>query len=113
MLITMVHCETPSGTHLHTFFLLSARVFVCYPYYREVEYPGEVIGLTITGYILFVSLHPGVTNPVEPIGQIAREVDALFYVDFVSSAFGEPLFVDKWNIDLGLLGTQKVLRRHI
>jgi aspartate aminotransferase-like enzyme len=33
----------------------------------------------------------------------------LFLVDFVASAFAEPLEVAKWNIDLGLLGSQKVL----
>lgn len=41
-LITLVHCETPSGT----------------------------------------------LNPLKPIGDIAKKVNALFYVDFVASAFG-------------------------
>lgn len=63
LLITAVHCETPSG----------------------------------------------VLNPLAEIGAIARELDALFYVDFVASAGGAPVLVDEWNIDLGLLGSQKVL----
>ena len=62
-LITMVHCETPSG----------------------------------------------LINPVEPIGKVAKEVNALFLVDFVSSAGGVEVRVDDWNIDLGLLGSQKCL----
>ena len=43
------------------------------------------------------------------IGQIAREVGALFVVDFVSSAGGAELDVDACGIDIGLLGSQKVL----
>jgi aspartate aminotransferase-like enzyme len=62
-LVTMVHCETPSGT----------------------------------------------LNPLHEIGAICREVDALYYVDFVASAGGAPVLVDENHIDLGLLGSQKVL----
>jgi aspartate aminotransferase-like enzyme len=62
-LVTMVHCETPSGT----------------------------------------------LNPLHEIGEICREVDALYYVDFVASAGGTPVLVDENYIDLGLLGSQKVL----
>ncbi|GIV77462.1 aminotransferase class V-fold PLP-dependent enzyme [Litorilinea aerophila] len=51
----------------------------------------------------------GTLNPLAEIGQICREVDALFYVDFVASAGGTPVWVDEWQIDLGLLGSQKVL----
>lgn len=62
-LVTVVHCETPSGT----------------------------------------------LNPLADVGAICREVDALYYVDFVASAGGTPVLVDDWQIDLGLLGSQKVL----
>jgi len=62
-LLTLVHCETPSGT----------------------------------------------LNPLQGIGAICREVDALYYVDFVASAGGAPVEVDACHIDLGLLGSQKVL----
>ena len=51
----------------------------------------------------------GTLNPLAEIGAISREVDALFYVDFVASAGGTPVLVDEWQIDLGLLGSQKVL----
>lgn len=43
------------------------------------------------------------------LGSIAREVDALFVVDFVSSAGGAELDVDDCGIDIGLWGSQKVL----
>jgi aspartate aminotransferase-like enzyme len=51
----------------------------------------------------------GTLNPLAEIGEICREVDALYYVDFVASAGGAPVLVDACNIDLGLLGSQKVL----
>lgn len=51
----------------------------------------------------------GTLNPLEALGQICQEVDALFYVDFVASGGGAPVDVDRCAIDLGLLGSQKVL----
>jgi aspartate aminotransferase-like enzyme len=51
----------------------------------------------------------GTLNCVADIGEICREVDALYYVDYVASAGGTPVCVDEWSIDLGLLGSQKVL----
>lgn len=51
----------------------------------------------------------GTLNPLEELGKICREVDALFYVDFVASGGGVPVDVDRCHIDLGLLGSQKVL----
>ena len=43
------------------------------------------------------------------LGSIAREVGALFAVDFVSSAGGAVLDVDACGIDIGILGSQKAL----
>jgi aspartate aminotransferase-like enzyme len=51
----------------------------------------------------------GTLTPLAELGAISREVDALFYVDFVASGGGTPVLVDEWQIDLGLLGSQKVL----
>ncbi len=51
----------------------------------------------------------GTLNPLNEVGQIAREVDALYYVDFVASAGGVAVDVDAAQIDLGLLGSQKAL----
>lgn len=51
----------------------------------------------------------GTLNPVGDLGAISREVDALFYVDFVASGGGARVAVDANHIDLGLLGSQKVL----
>jgi aspartate aminotransferase-like enzyme len=43
------------------------------------------------------------------VGAAARDVGALFYVDFVSAAGGVAVDFDECHIDLGLLGSQKVL----
>lgn len=51
----------------------------------------------------------GFLNPLAELGRIAREVDALFYVDYVASAGGVEVLNDEWEIDLGLLGSQKAL----
>ncbi|UCG12090.1 MAG: alanine--glyoxylate aminotransferase family protein [Deltaproteobacteria bacterium] len=51
----------------------------------------------------------GTLASLKEIGEICREVDTLFYVDFVSSGGGVEVRVDDWHIDLGLLGSQKVL----
>jgi aspartate aminotransferase-like enzyme len=51
----------------------------------------------------------GVLNPLDELGALAAELDALFIVDVVASAAGVPVLVDDWHIDLGLLGSQKCL----
>jgi aspartate aminotransferase-like enzyme len=51
----------------------------------------------------------GVLNLLGEVGAVCREVEALYYVDFVASAGGSAVDVDACHIDLGLLGSQKVL----
>lgn len=51
----------------------------------------------------------GTLNPLDEVGTIAQEVDALFYVDAVASAGGVPVKVDENHVDLGLVGSQKAL----
>jgi aspartate aminotransferase-like enzyme len=72
---------------------------------REVAQEAEPLLITA----VHCETPSGVLNPLAEVGAVAREVDALFYVDFVASAGGAPVPVDEWNIDLGLLGSQKVL----
>lgn len=78
-LITVIHCDTPTGT------------------------PS-----TLATLFPLTCKRKGILNPIEKLGDVAREVDALLYVDFVSSAGGAELNVHDWKIDLGLLGSQKV-----
>ncbi|MDR3231807.1 MAG: aminotransferase class V-fold PLP-dependent enzyme [Synergistaceae bacterium] len=51
----------------------------------------------------------GTLNPLKELGEIAREAGALFLVDFVASGGGVAVDVDANHIDIGLLGSQKVL----
>ena len=51
----------------------------------------------------------GAWQPLESIGRLCREQDALFLVDAVTSLGGVPLEVDAWSIDLCYSGTQKCL----
>ncbi|KAF9933305.1 hypothetical protein FBU30_005889 [Linnemannia zychae] len=62
-LVTMVHCDTPTGA-----------------------LNSEAIRL---------------------VGEACSKTEALFYVDAVSSAGAVPVDISGWNIDIGLLGTQK------
>ena len=49
----------------------------------------------------------GVLQPLEEIGRMARERDALFLVDAVTSLGGMDVHVDDWGIDVCFSGTQK------
>ena len=51
----------------------------------------------------------GVRQPLEKIGKLYNNHDAIFLVDTVSSLGGVPLYVDEWNIDVCYTGTQKCL----
>lgn len=51
----------------------------------------------------------GAWQPVEPVGRLCREHNALFIVDAVTSLGGVPVEVDRWGIDVCYSGTQKCL----
>jgi alanine-glyoxylate transaminase/serine-glyoxylate transaminase/serine-pyruvate transaminase len=51
----------------------------------------------------------GARQPIEEIGRLVREADALFVVDTVTSLGGCPVRVDDWHIDACYSGTQKCL----
>ena len=51
----------------------------------------------------------GVTNPIEEVGKIVNDYDALYVVDTVSSLGGDDVFVDDYNIDICVTGSQKCL----
>jgi alanine-glyoxylate transaminase/serine-glyoxylate transaminase/serine-pyruvate transaminase len=59
--------------------------------------------------IVHAETSTGVLQPLEEIGQIVREHDALFLVDTVTSLAGTPVKVDEWGIDICYSGTQKCL----
>lgn len=51
----------------------------------------------------------GVTNPIEEVGKIVNDYDTLYVVDTVSSLGGDDVFVDGYNIDICVTGSQKCL----
>ncbi|KAF9970585.1 hypothetical protein BGZ73_006703 [Actinomortierella ambigua] len=48
------------------------------------------------------------SEAVKAFGKATAEIGALYYVDVVSAAGACPVDFADWNIDIGLLGTQKV-----
>ena len=51
----------------------------------------------------------GTTYPAAAVGAIAREVDALFLLDTVSSIAGIDVRTDEWGVDVNMTGSQKCL----
>ena len=51
----------------------------------------------------------GVCQPLDGLGALCREHDALFLVDCVTSLSGQELLVDEWLVDAAFSGTQKCL----
>jgi aspartate aminotransferase-like enzyme len=51
----------------------------------------------------------GVTAPIEEIGKVMKNYDALYIVDTVSSLGGDRVDVDKFGIDICVTGSQKCL----
>jgi alanine-glyoxylate transaminase/serine-glyoxylate transaminase/serine-pyruvate transaminase len=69
--------------------------------------------LSIKNYKIVAVVHAetstGVCNPVEEIGQLVKDTNALYLVDAVTSLGGIPVKVDEWGIDAIYSGTQKCL----
>ncbi|HSQ02241.1 MAG TPA: alanine--glyoxylate aminotransferase family protein [Methanobacterium sp.] len=51
----------------------------------------------------------GVANPIEEVGRILKDFDALYVVDTVSSLGGDDVQVDNFGIDMCVTGSQKCL----
>ncbi len=51
----------------------------------------------------------GVANPIEEVGKILKDFDALYVVDTVSSLGGADVQVDNYGIDICVTGSQKCL----
>ncbi|MDG3547656.1 pyridoxal-phosphate-dependent aminotransferase family protein [Methanobacterium formicicum] len=51
----------------------------------------------------------GVANPIDEVGKILKDYDALYIVDTVSSLGGDDVFVDGYGIDICVTGSQKCL----
>ncbi len=51
----------------------------------------------------------GVAAPIEKIGKVMKDYDALYIVDTVSSLAGDDVDVDKYGIDVCITGSQKCI----
>ncbi len=51
----------------------------------------------------------GITNPIDKICPLLRRYGIISVVDSVSAIGGEPIEVDKWQIDIALGGSQKCI----
>lgn len=51
----------------------------------------------------------GILNPAREVGELAREYDAYFVMDGVTSIGGDDVSVDDWNVDVAVVGSQKCL----
>lgn len=56
-----------------------------------------------------VDTSTGIANPIDEIGKLAKDTDALYIVDSVCGIGGMPLKMDEWNIDYCLTGSQKAV----
>jgi aspartate aminotransferase-like enzyme len=56
-----------------------------------------------------VDTSTGIANPVDKVGELAKNTDALYVVDSVCGVGGMPLKMDEWNIDFCLTGSQKAV----
>lgn len=51
----------------------------------------------------------GIRNPAPEVGKLVRKYDALFIMDGVTSIGGDLVEVDRWNVDVAIVGSQKCL----
>jgi aspartate aminotransferase-like enzyme len=51
----------------------------------------------------------GMKNPAEQVGELARKYGALFVMDGITSIGGDTVLVDRWNVDIAIVGSQKCL----
>jgi len=59
--------------------------------------------------VVHVDTSTGAANPLEKLGRVAKEKNALFIVDAVCSLGGMDVQVDAWGIDVCFTGSQKAL----
>ncbi len=51
----------------------------------------------------------GILNPASEICKIARKFDALVIMDAITSAGGDEVQMDKWGVDVAIVGSQKCI----
>jgi aspartate aminotransferase-like enzyme len=56
-----------------------------------------------------VDTSTGIANPIQKIGELMKNSDAIYIVDSVCGVGGMPLKMDEWGIDFCLTGSQKAI----
>jgi aspartate aminotransferase-like enzyme len=51
----------------------------------------------------------GIRNPAPEVAHLARKYDALFIMDGITSIGGDVVEVDRWGVDVAVVGSQKCL----
>jgi len=51
----------------------------------------------------------GIKNPAKEVGKLAHKYDAIFIMDGVTSIGGDEVLVDKWGVDIAVVGSQKCI----
>jgi len=51
----------------------------------------------------------GIKNPAKEVSELAHRYGALFILDGITSIGGDTVRVDEWNVDIGIVGSQKCL----
>ncbi|CAG1002330.1 partial Soluble hydrogenase 42 kDa subunit, partial [Methanosarcinales archaeon] len=51
----------------------------------------------------------GIKNPAKEIGDLAKKYGAIFIMDGVTTIGGDEVLVDKWGVDIAVVGSQKCI----
>ncbi|MDP2767436.1 MAG: alanine--glyoxylate aminotransferase family protein [Candidatus Methanoperedens sp.] len=51
----------------------------------------------------------GIKNPAKEVGELAKKYGALFIMDGVTTIGGDEVLVDKWGVDIAVVGSQKCI----
>lgn len=51
----------------------------------------------------------GIKNPAKEIGDLAKKYGAIYIMDGVTTIGGDEVLVDKWNVDIAVVGSQKCI----
>ena len=59
--------------------------------------------------LVHVETSSGIVNPIEEIGRLVADTDAIYFVDTACSAGAMKVETDAWRIDVGVTGSHKCL----
>ncbi|MCX9010550.1 MAG: alanine--glyoxylate aminotransferase family protein, partial [Candidatus Methanoperedens sp.] len=51
----------------------------------------------------------GIRNPAREMGELAKKYGALFIMDGITTIGGDEVLVDKWGVDIAIVGSQKCI----